>query len=705
MKIWNQFPLLRILLPFLAGIIVSLSVEFNIPFSLIISFAFLICMIIILHKKILGNYKMRWIFGLLLNIFLFLFGYKITDNCKANNRPDDFSHFHTTSDTIIVTVDDPVNEKENSISVLLAFDALKQNNKWIKVSGKAMTYFTKDSLSKKLKYGDRLIVTAGFTDVSRPQNPGEFNYKNYLSLRSIFTQGFIKSGKWQLLSHGNGNIIRALAIKIREKFLKIFAANNITGEEYAVAGAVILGYKDKIDADLFSVYQGTGVLHLLCVAGMHVGIIFIVLNFLLAFLDKNEKTKIIKPILLILMIWFYAAITGFSPPVNRAAVMITFVIFGKALNRNMNIYNTLSASVLLFLIIDPLLIANVGFQFSYIAVFGIVSLQKRIYQIWIPENWLMHKIWLIVTVSIAAQIATFPIALYYYKQFPNYFLLANIVVVPFSNLIIYCGMLVLLFSPVNFLSGLSAKILVNLIYWLNHAIRFIEGMPMSVTKGIHITMIEMILLYFEIILIIYSISTKNKLFLKLTAIIAIVFASSIAITSFKSSEQKKFIVYSINKSSAIDLISGKNHVFLSDSALKNNPKALAMHIKSNWDDLQLKEPECVANKDSIENYFLSDDHTIFIKRNFIQFYNKRIVMVDRSDYTVKSASPIDIDYLIISGNIKTKISKLLESYNPKMIIIDSSNSLYRSEKWINECAELKIPYYSVLKSGAFEIDI
>ena len=707
MNTWSQLPLVRILLPFIVGIILSLSLTFELKFSLllIISFAILIFAIIIFYKKFLGDYSKRWVFGLLMNIFMFLFGYKITDNCKVNNRQSDYCNFRTASDTVIATVADPVSERENSVSVLLAFDALKQNNRWLNVSGKAMTYFAKDSLSKTLKYGDKIIVAAVFSDVSAPQNPGEFNYKQYLSMRSVFSQGFVKQGRWQKLSSGNGNVIRSFALRIQEKFLKIFYANNISGEEYAVAGAVILGYKDKIDADLYSAYQGTGVLHLLCVAGMHVGIIFIVLNFFLSVFDNNKKTKFLKPVLLVLLIWFYAAITGFSPPVNRAAAMITFVILGKALNRNINVYNTLSASILLFLIIDPMLIANVGFQFSYIAVFGIVTLQKPIYKIWIPNNWLMHKIWLIVTVSIAAQIATFPIALFYYKQFPNYFLLANIVVVPFSNFIIYCGMLILLFSRFIFLSGFFSKILVTLICWLNHVIRFIEGMPMSVTKGIHITLIETIFLYLVIIFIIYFISSKNKLFLKLAVIAAIVIASSMTINNMISSEQKKIVIYCVKKSSAIDLVSGNEHVFISDSLLKNNAKLLSMHIENNWNDLQLKVPQYIVSKGNVEKCFLSQDHSVFVKNNFIQFYNKRIVIINKSDYSTKSAFPISVDYLIISENVKVNIADILESYKPKMIIFDSSNSLSKSKRWSNDCAEFKIPCYSVLMSGAFEVNI
>ncbi|MFA4853544.1 MAG: ComEC/Rec2 family competence protein, partial [Bacteroidales bacterium] len=453
------------------------------------------------------------------------------------------------------------------------------------------------------------------------------------------------------------------------------------------------------------VYQGTGALHILSVSGMHVGVVFIVLNFLLTFLDRFKRGKYIKSALLILLIWFYAAITGFSPAVNRAAAMITFVIVGKAFGRNTNIYNTLSASVLLLLIIDPLLIADVGFQLSYIAVLGIVTLQKKICKLWVPGNWLLTQVWMIVSVSIAAQLATFPLAMLYFHQFPNYFLLTNLIVVPLSNFIIYCGMLVLFVSPFGFLAELFAKLLVYMVYGLNESIRFIEGMPYSAIKGIQISPMETILLYLGMIFLIYYFINKRSLFLKLVFILAIIFSLSVAVKSYYSARQKNIIFYSIKKTSAMDLIDGREHVLISDSALIQSPKDIAMHIQNNWCGMHLKKPENIFKKKLNNLKFTFNKNSLFISGRFIQFYDKRFALVDEKNYRNTTDNPVPVDYLIISGNIKAEIGELLDCYKPKIIIIDSSNSLWKSEKWIKECAELNIPCYSVLISGAFEISI
>jgi len=174
---------------------------------------------------------------------------------------------------------------------------------------------------------------------------------------------------------------------------------------------------------------------------------------------------------------------------------------------------------------------------------------------------MLKYFWQIASVSIAAQLSIFPLALLYFHQFPNYFLIANMLVVPLASIIIYCGMLVLLVSPVNFIAVAASKLLVSMIYLLNSSIRFIESLPFSSIKAIHITTFEMFIIYAIMITIGIFIISKKSLFLKLTFVLAIILASVISVNNFSSHRQKKLVVYNINKSTAIDLISGTNISF------------------------------------------------------------------------------------------------------------------------------------------------
>ena len=179
-------------------------------------------------------------------------------------------------------------------------------------------------------------------------------------------------------SQANG--LGVFANDARQFLLSSLKSNGIEGDQYAIASALILGSKDELGFEVKQAYATAGAMHVLAVSGLHVGIIFLILNTLLSALDTSKKGRIVKAIILLIVLWSYALLTGLSPSVLRAATMFSFVIMGTVLNRKSSIYNTLAASAFFLLIINPNLLFEVGFQLSYIAVLGIVYLQPLIYK-------------------------------------------------------------------------------------------------------------------------------------------------------------------------------------------------------------------------------------------------------------------------------------------------------------------------------------
>src|ERR1019366_5695266 len=371
MNSWNQAPLVRLLIPFLLGIItaVFLPFQFQVGISVVCAFALLIS-IFVLVPKLNISYRKSWWFGLLVNATLFFCAYQLTIIKTEKFATNHFSKFADTIQFAYIRLTEPTLEKEKSLKVVVEVLAVKQNNSWKNTSGKAMVYFQKDEKSLRLKYGDGVVVKADFKEVAPPQNPGEFNYKRFLSFHNIGQQAYIKNADWVYSGDNTTNIFIAASINLRNKLLKVFTDYNIKGNEFAVGSALLLGYEDKLDADIISAYSNTGVLHILSVSGLHVAIVYIVFNWLFFFFDKIKYGNIIKAVLLILLLWSYAALTGLSAPVLRAATMFSFIIIAKAYNRYTNIYNTLAASAFLLLLINPFYMMAVGFKLSYLAVIG-----------------------------------------------------------------------------------------------------------------------------------------------------------------------------------------------------------------------------------------------------------------------------------------------------------------------------------------------
>jgi competence protein ComEC len=302
---------------------------------------------------------------------------------------------------------------ESAKSIKIVGDVFIQsiNKNSSSTSAKCLIYLAKDSLAKMLNYGDHLQINTRLSGINPPQNPHEFNYRKYLKNRNINHQAYLNKDAWQIIDHKQANPIKYYALKIRRHFLNTLTDSNLSESEFAVAAAILLGQDEILDDETRQDYAGAGAMHVLCVSGLHVGIIFLAFNLILSFLKKKGTQKMIKTMLLILLIWSYALITGFSPSVLRATVMLSFIIVGEAFGKKGNIYNSIATSAFLLLLINPLMIMEVGFQLSYAAVIGIVSLYPQIKKQLYHPNRIIDKTLSILIVSVAAQLGTFPLAI------------------------------------------------------------------------------------------------------------------------------------------------------------------------------------------------------------------------------------------------------------------------------------------------------
>jgi len=447
------------------------------------------------------------------------------------------------------------------------------------------------------------------------------------------------------------------------------------------------------------VYQGTGAVHILSVSGLHVGIIFIVLNFLLQFFDKFRWGRLPKAFLLLGFIWFYAVLTGMSPSVMRASAMISFIVIGNAFRQPPNIYNTIAASAFVLLMFNPYMITDVGFQLSYLAVLGIVSIYPFINKAFTSKYWISRQLWSLIAVSLSAQLITFPLCLFYFHQFPNYFLLTNIVAVPLSGLVIYLGISVLLLSFIPWLSMILAKALSFSLMLLNGSISYIEGLPYSVTKSISVSFFDLFLLYGIIICCcIFIQQRKNNFFLAAVSLLFLLMVS-FTMRNIRTLYQKEIIVYHVKKHTAVDFVDGRTAVCMCDSGLFKDKQKQGFHIMNNRCKLRISKLISLVISDS--GRFSSNDF-VYHHGNFWGFGGKKLAVVDKATYNTQR---LDIDYLLVTRNPYLSIAELLKQYNPARIIFDGSNSEKNIKKWSVQCTESGVPFYSTASEGAWVCEL
>lgn len=700
----SQFPLLRFLILFIAGILFAVYVpllSFNFSIGACIFLTVFLLVQYIFRKKIL-SFKYRWSSGIGFLILSPFLGYTIT---LLNTESRYLNHFRNFNDASasLGYVEEPIREKDKTYRSVLNISQVKVNDSWCASTGNCLVYFLKDSAASNLHYGDLILFKKQPSEVRRPSNPSQFNYKKRLRYNKIFDEVHIPSGQWTLLSHHQGNFIYDFAFSLREKLLRIFRKNGIEGQDYAVLSALILGYEDEIDRETINAYAASGTLHVLSVSGLHVGIIYLAFNFLLGFLNRRRDTRIFKCIVLIFFLWFYALLTGLSPPVLRSALMLTFIVGGELKERPVNLFNALIASAFFLLCYNPYMLMNVGFQLSYLAVAGIVLLNQRINQWWEAPNWILKNIWDITTVSLSAQLATFPLGLLYFHQFPNYFLLSNLAIIPLSSIIIYGGILLLIFSWWTVVAKVLGFIMGGLVHFLNYLVFSVEQFPYALIRGISISVIETILIYiFIAATMVWLIRTKfNYALIALST--CCVFLAFQVFNFTKNKSRQYFVVYDIPKKSAINFIDGTTNVLIADTDLIKNKKQMLFNIHNFWWDNGLDENKATFINDSIK--FKTHSESLLIHQNFYLFNTTRFVKIDKSFARFNLKDTLESDFVILSDNVKGTLHGLVSNLKFKKIIIDSSNSMAKANEWLKEADEMGASCFSVLQQGAFVLDL
>lgn len=696
MNYWGQFPFVRLLIPLILGIITAIYLQSGIDnlfwFLLVLALSYVV-LVVFIFKKL--KYSWSWLPGIFIMIILFVSGYflayqRMPDQQK-NEKP-----FLAKSGNFRIEIIEPLVEKPRSFKTVGSLLNLKDSAGWQASNIKVLIYFEKTEKIKNLEYGDQIIFSGNFQSIAPPKNPGEFNYQRYLFNKGITHQIYVKGNDWSFISKGKGNPLVFYGLAIRTRFLNILASNGISGSEFAVASALLLGYDEYLDREQKRQFAGAGAMHILCVSGLHVGILAFLMEFLLGFLSRKKILRFLKIILLLGTIWLYAAITGFSPSVMRAATMFSFIILGRSLNRKANIFNMLAASAFVLLLINPLLLAEVGFQLSYIAVLGIVMLYRPIYHLFRIRFKILDFAWQISAVSIAATIATLPLSLYYFHQVPVLFFITNLVAIPAATLVIYLGLLVLITSFIPIISSAIAYVLTLVILGLNYSVAWIEGLSFSVITNIYISPVELIVLILLLILIVTFIYSEKKAYGYYAMFMVFVFLLSITTRRIINVQQNKIVVYGTRKSTAIDFIHGKNSIMICDSSFSSDSLLQEFSVKGNWIESGInKSNRLFINGDSLQNAW-------FYKRgDYVCFLDKRFAVVNPLTKLMPAVKRFDVDYILISNNPRISIQQLTDVFQFKLVIFDLSNPGWKVEQWKAECEQYEIPFYDVQQNGAW----
>ncbi len=693
----GEIPFVRLLIPLILGI--SFGWFLPEPIVLqwgIISLVFILVaftLLLVFYKRA-PLYRYPWILGVTVHAFLLLLGYFL---CLKVDERGDPKYFTADADALVLQI---TNEpKSNGLNIRFQADVVQRlkNKTFYQTKGKLMVTLKMDSIRPlHLMYGDLLLAPAKFNEVDPPFNPAEFDFKNHLANRQIYHQAFINQQQVIVLKRNVEISIISFALKLRKKLVDKFYTYLPNKEVASLASALILGYRTDLSKEVLHTYSQTGTMHVLAVSGMHVGIVFLVLIFLLKPLSRNPNTKLLGAILMILSIWFYALITGFSPSVCRASTMLSFVVLGKAFGKSQNTYNLLAISAFFLLLYHPLYLFDVSFQLSYLAVIGLVYLHPKIYQMLFLKNKLLDCIWSYSALSIAAQLTTFPISIYYFHQFPLYFLLSNLLIVLPVTLLMYLGIAFLL-VPFAILLKPLGLILNGIILFTNIGLQYIQELPFASLGGMWMGSWQCVLMYTMISCFTWLCMEANKKAFFVFMGLMIVWSFSITYQVIQNQNRHELIFYSLRRNTAIA------HIFQGKGTLVTDISSTNKTVDFSIQPTLSSKGANLDKRVSLSDSACSPIYKVY--PNFMQFGNFKILRWSPTLDSVRYTKQIRVDALLLSGNPKAKLSDILATVNCSMLLIDGSNVDHRIKKWQAEAHLLQIPFRVLKYEKAFVVKL
>ena len=547
------------------------------------------------------------------------------------------------------------------------------------VVGKLLLSLKNDSLSPNLHVDDRLRIVGRIQKITSSKNPYQFDYAEYMRKQGIEHRINIQKAQLNSLPK-NKQTWRGMAYGFREYLISKLEKQGFQSDNESVIKALVLGDRTDISTELKRDYADAGAVHLLAISGLHIGVLLLLLNGLFSPLLQWKHGGFVRLLLVVSCLWIFAFITGLSASVMRSVTMFSAVALGIALKRSKSQFQTLLISLFVLLLIRPNFIYDVGFQLSYLAVFGILWLMPVAMQFWKPRWWIVMKIWQLIALGTIAQLCVLPLSLYYFHQFPLLFLIANLVIVPFMGLLLGGGILVVLVSALNINVPIIIKGYDFLMSFMNGLIYWVADQDALVIRNIPFGTFELICVFVGVLGLGLWLEKPNqrKIFVPLLA--GCILIGGIHFQENQKAHQDSLWIFHRNKQTIIAQKKGiQLRLYQHKDSIKNKLTLL--------ENFKMKERIQFVDTVPHRNVFLESNLLVVDEKNvFIPIGNQ----------------PPNI---LLTQSPKIHLKELIDSLKPQKIIADGSNYPTLVRQWEETCKREKISFHNTYTDGPVQLAI
>lgn len=417
-------------------------------------------------------------------------------------------------------------------------------------SFKSMVTFEIDS-GQVIRSGDHVVFHSAVTKVLEHEIPGGFNRKRWIRRLGATGESFCRSGSFARVGHYS-SVLESGKVH-QQRLANVLERAGVTGRNLGVAKALLLGDRKGVSKDQQKQFRESGTVHVLAVSGLHVGLVYLILMFVLR--PLGERLKYVKAAASIIGLWSYAWITGAAPSVMRAAGMFTVFAIASTSERKTNHFNSLAVAAVAIMVIDPLMAFSLGFRLSFLAVIGIILFYRPIYSVLVVGNRWIDKVSVLAAISLAAQLATGPLVILEFGAFPIYFLPANVMVVSLVTLLVQLGAAVLVLADIDVLGDLLASAFNGLLTILDMVTEFFAAIPFAYMP-VRVDEIQVSMLYAMLVVITIGIINKRSIRVPVAAI-SVVFLAYWGLQVRESYSRSSLVIHDQYKGLLVTQLSGR----------------------------------------------------------------------------------------------------------------------------------------------------
>ena len=673
MKLLN-FIVIRLSIFFLLGI--YLGLQFSVPDeTLFLGIGISFIILSVFHLLYLRSFKINYPFSSLAPLLFIAIGMLSSSIQKPENQENHF--IHLVNENTQHSIQSEISEvlKANDYNFKYKVDVNKIDSQ--QTQGKLLLQISKENENQTFSVGDIIFFKTELYPFEDPKNPQAFNYKTYMNNQLVFYQS--KPKVYIHRTNEEASSLLSKADQLRNQIQYDLEKAGFNQQQLGLIQALLLGQKKQIDPETYDNFSKAGVVHILAVSGLHVGIVLLLLQWVFKPMDYIKNGRIFKTLIIVILLWGFALIAGFSPSVTRAVSM--FSLFAIALNmkRKTSTINLLCISLFPILIVKPHFILEVGFQLSYAAVFSIVMLQPKLYRLYRPKFYVDKIIWSVFTVTTTAQLGVLPFSLYYFHQFPGLFIIANLLIIPFLGILLGSGIVVIILALLGWLPDIFVVVYGFLLDTLEYIVNIIALQEQFVFQDIFFNFSMFLCLLFMIWCLLFYVRSKhyNYIIGFFAAAIGLTWVYALAVSQQQSSAE--LIIFNEYRNTALGIKKGKQFTFYYSDSLQNPTDLYSVKNYlplNNIDDISVEKPKAFYHFNQNETLLVVDSTGIYPRK-------------------VKNA------FVYLTQSPKLNLERLIEEIQPKEIIVDANNYASFVKQWETTCREQNIPFHSTYQDGAW----